>query len=274
WTACDMAGATGSNQPTPFRWQVNNTGLLNLFTATSRNPAQDSGLKIGSDGKITFAAGQTFPGTQNTLTAGTGISILSNTISNTGVLSFNGRNGAVTPQSADYSFAQISGTITPSQVSNGTYGIDISGNAATATLAANASNAANALLLSGEAAATAATASSIAARDASGDLFANVFHGSGASLTNIPSSALPATIVYNNLANTYTAGSKQTFKASATLAGLSFDSGTAADPTTLASGDAWFNTTTNHLKFFDGTTTKTLAFGDDSISSAQVSGTY
>src|SRR5439155_1035738 len=82
--AFDMAGADGSNQPTLFRWQVNNTGLLNLFTATSGNPAQDSGLKIGSDGKITFAAGQTFPGTQNTLTAGTGISILSNTISNTG----------------------------------------------------------------------------------------------------------------------------------------------------------------------------------------------
>ena len=61
-----------------------------------------------------------------------------------------------------------------------------------------------------------ATASTIAARDASGDLFANAFHGSGASLTNIPSSALPATIVYNNQANIYTAGSKQTFKASST----------------------------------------------------------
>jgi hypothetical protein len=272
--AFDMAGADGSNQPTLFRWQVNNTGFLNLATATSGNPPQDSGLKIGSDGKITFAAGQTFPGTQSSLTAGSGISILSTTISNTGVLSFNGRNGGVVPASGDYSFSQISGSITPGQTGAGTYGIDISGNAATATLAASATSAGNASLLSGEAAATAATLSTIAARDASGDLFANVFHGSGASLNNIPTSALPASLVYNNQANIYTAGSKQTFKASATFAGLNVF-GVPTDPTgPLGAGDAWFNTTSSHLKFFDGTTTKTVAFGDDSISSAQVSGTY
>jgi hypothetical protein len=117
-----------------------------------------------SDGKINFAAGQNFPGTQDSLTAGTGISILSNTVNNTGVLSFNGRNGSVSPASGDYSFAQISSTFTPSQAGAGTYAIEISGNAATATLAANATNAANASVLSGEAAATAATASTIAAR--------------------------------------------------------------------------------------------------------------
>src|SRR5207248_3109188 len=249
-------------------------------------------------------------------------------------------------------------------VSAGTYTIDINGSATsagTAALAANATNAANSALLSGDAPATAATANTIAARDASGDLFSNVFHGSGASLTNIPSSALPGNVaytdaanvfsqtqtlgplsnaasqpsnffrlnafdgssasqsaqlqakadgslsfqfgptsgpiaeklsidntglitfapgqtfpgtsngtdtatsnlVYNNQANTYTAGSKQTFKASATLAGLSFDGGVATDPTTLASGDTWFNTAASHLKFFDGTTTKTLAFTTD-----------
>jgi len=125
--------------------------------------------------------------------AGTGIGLTgtsslggSFTIANTGVLSFNGRNGVVTAQANDYSFAQLSGT-----------------NSATSNL------------------------------------------------------------VYNNQANTYTAGSKQTFKASATLAGLSFDGGVGTDPTTPASGDTWFNSTASHLKFFDGTTTKTLAFTTD-----------
>ncbi len=460
----NLSGWDGTN-PTIFQWLVNNNGKLDLFTGAAGNSPVSSGLMIGPDGKITFASGQTFPGTQN-LTAGTGIGFVGDAITNTGVLSFNGRNGAVSAVSGDYSFSQISGTITSGQVSAGTYGIDITGNAATATsagtaaLAANATNAANSALLSGEAPATAATASTIAARDASGDLFANVFHGSGASLTNIPISALPGNVaytdaanifsqtqtlgplsnaasqpsnlfrlkaldgsstsqsaqlqakadgslsfqfgptagpiaeklsidnaglitfapgqtfpgtnngtvtqvntgagltggpisttgtisiasggvtnamlqnssigvvagtgigvsgtsslggsftiantgvlsfngrnglvtsqandysfaqlsgtdsptsnlVYNNQANTYTAGSKQTFKASAALAGLSFDSGTANDPTTLATGDTWFNTTASHLKFFDGTATKTLAFTTD-IAAGTVTGT-
>src|SRR5439155_11977722 len=79
-------------------------------------------------------------------------------------------------------------------------------------------------------------------------------------------------LVYDNQANIYAAGSKQTFKASATLAGLSFDGGVATDPTTVVSGDTWFSTTANHLKFFDGTTTKTLAFTTD-IAVGTVTGT-
>jgi len=267
---------TGSAPSTPVAgdvWLTNaNTHLqfLDKNNATHSLMFTDDPISNGqlTNSSINVSLGSGLSGSSSVSLGGT------LNLSNTGVLSFNGRNGAVSPASGDYSFGQISGTFSPAQAGAGTYGIDISGNAATATLAANATNAANASLLSGEAAATAATASTIAARDASGDLFANVFHGSGASLTNIPTSALPASVVYNNQANTYSAGSKQTFKASASLAGLSFDGGATADPTTLASGDVWFNTTTNHLKFFDGTTTKTLAFGDDSISSAQVSGTY
>jgi hypothetical protein len=71
------------------------------------------------------------------LTAGTGISITGNTIANTGVLSFNTRTGAVVPAANDYSFSMISGTVAPAQLS-GTYGISITGNAATATSAATA----------------------------------------------------------------------------------------------------------------------------------------
>src|SRR5437868_7661319 len=203
--ALELAGKDAGNQPNLFRWFVNNTGSLDLFTASGGNTAQASGLLIGPDGKITFATGQTFPGTQN-LTAGTGISLVGDAITNTGVLSFNARNGAVSPASGDYSFGQISGSISPGQVSAGTYTIDINGSATsagTAALAANATNAANSALLNGEAPATAATANTIAARDASGDLFANVFHGSGASLTNIPSSALPGNVAYTDAANVF-----------------------------------------------------------------------
>ena len=127
--------------------------------------------------------------------AGTGIGVSgtsslggSFTVANTGVLSFNGRNGLVTSQANDYSFAQLSGT--DSATSN---------------------------------------------------------------------------LIYSNQANTYTAGSKQTFKASATLAGLSFDSGVNSDPSTPAAGDTWFNSSSNHLKFYDGAATKSLAFTDDNI---------
>jgi hypothetical protein len=97
-------------------------------------------LFIDNTGKITFATGQTFPGSQN-LTAGTGIAINGNAIDNTGVLSFNGRNGSVSSAFGDYSFAQISGAITPAQASLGLYGIDISGNANTATAALTAGSA-------------------------------------------------------------------------------------------------------------------------------------
>jgi hypothetical protein len=139
----DLAGADGSNQPALFRWQVNNTGKLDLLTATGGGSAMPSGLLIGSDGKITFAANQTFPGTQS-LTAGTGIAINGNAIDNTGVLSFNGRNGSVSPATGDYSFAQITGAITSGQAAPGLYAIDISGNANTANTAGSAATAATA----------------------------------------------------------------------------------------------------------------------------------
>lgn len=51
----------------------------------------------------------------------------------------------------------------------------------------------------------------------------------------------PATSVYTDQANTYTAGMKQTFGASTTTAGLSFG-GVTADPSSLVDGDHWFRT--------------------------------
>jgi hypothetical protein len=48
-----------------------------------------------------------------------------------------------------------------------------------------------------------------------------------------------SSVVRNNQANTYTAGSKQTFTLSATSAGLNLVSG--SDPSSLSQGDVWIN---------------------------------
>ncbi len=149
---------------TVFQWFVNNGGFLDLFTGTGGNSPTASGLKIGPDGKITFATGQTFPGTQSALTAGTGIGITGNTISNTGVTGLAGTlnqvnvsagTGAVTlslPSSVSIggtmSAASFSGNgsaltnLNASNLSSGTvpsgalagsYGISITGSASTIT---------------------------------------------------------------------------------------------------------------------------------------------
>ncbi|PYV75579.1 MAG: hypothetical protein DMG96_16580 [Acidobacteria bacterium] len=82
-------------------------------------------LNIDKNGFITFAAGQTFPGAQ-TLTAGTGISIVSNAINNTGVTSLVGTANQITASAS-------TGAVTLSLPT--TVAVNISGNAATATTA-------------------------------------------------------------------------------------------------------------------------------------------
>jgi hypothetical protein len=69
-------------------------------------------------------------------------------------------------------------------------------------------------------------------------------------------------VVKNNQANTYTAGSKQTFASSSTTAGMNF-AGVSADPSVPATGDLWFNTTSGRPKIFDGSIVHALAFQDD-----------
>src|SRR5712691_4591016 len=71
WTASVFNGGTSKAQPQTFRWQSeaagNNTaapsGTLNLlFFGTSHAfTATETGLSIASNGRITFASGQTFP---------------------------------------------------------------------------------------------------------------------------------------------------------------------------------------------------------------------
>jgi len=75
--------------------------------------------------------------------------------------------------------------------------------------------------------------------------------------TALTSAYLPATLVYNNQANAYTAGMKQTFAADATNAGLRF-SGVTANPSVLAGGDMWFRSDDGFMRYYDGTTVRTL----------------
>ncbi len=444
-----LAGSDASNQPTLFEWLVTSGGVLDLRTATGGNPTQDSGLMIGSDGKITFASGRIFPGVQSTLIAGTGIDITGNVVGNTGVLSVSGDGTSITNGGTAQNRTVSVGTISESQVSGlssdlatltnsvsaettraqgveaglatsiegessraqgveatlaGTIATETSrataaettltntkanlagGNAFTGTqtlgpLSNAASQASNlfrlnatdgsnisqtaqlqALVdgsLSFQFGLTAGPISSKLTIDptgiitfAAGQTFPGTNNGTvtqintGAGLTGGPITStgtisipnggvtnamlqnssigvvagtgigvtgtsslggsftiantgvlsfngrnglvLPQAndysfgqlsgtdsptshLIYNNQANIFGAGQKQTFTASATVAGLSLDGGVANDPTTLASGDTWFNTTANHLKFFDGTTTKTLAFTTD-IAAGTVTG--
>ena len=95
--AFDMAGADG-RQPAHA---VPLAGQQHRFPQPVHRDQWQSGAGQRPEDRLRwqdhFRRRTEFPGTQNSLTAGTGISILSNTISNTGVLSFNGRNGSVSP---------------------------------------------------------------------------------------------------------------------------------------------------------------------------------
>ena len=139
WVASSFANGSPVNEL--FRWQAEgngsgNTASLNLLFGSAGATPTETGLSINNSGVITFAPGQAFPGAQSALAAGTGIAISGNTISNAGVTGFNGRTGGVMPGAGDYTFSQISGTVGGSQLS-GSYGIDITGNANTATSASN-----------------------------------------------------------------------------------------------------------------------------------------
>ncbi len=79
WTASAFNSGTGTAVPQNFRWQAepvgNNTattsGTLNLLYATGSNTPAETGLKILSNGRFTFASGQTFPGVPSLAAANT-----------------------------------------------------------------------------------------------------------------------------------------------------------------------------------------------------------
>jgi hypothetical protein len=82
--ALQLNGTDGTGTSQSAQLQTLLDGSLSLQFGPTAGPILQK-LSIAPTGIINFAAGQTFPGTQN-LTAGTGISISSNTINNTGVL--------------------------------------------------------------------------------------------------------------------------------------------------------------------------------------------
>ena len=63
-------------------------------------------------------------------------------------------------------------------------------------------------------------------------------------------------LVDKTIANTYTAGAKQTFAGDATNAGIRFAGGLVVNPSTLVTGDLWFRADELKFRYFDGTTAR------------------
>jgi hypothetical protein len=81
----------------------------------------------------------------------------------------------------------------------------------------------------------------------------------GSALT---SAYLPSATVYNNQANTYTAGMKQSFQSNVSNAAINI-AGVSGDPSSLSNGDIWHNSTGNTLKYRANGTTRTIANLDE-----------
>lgn len=72
---------TGTAVNQNFRWQAepasNNTavaaGSLNLLFSSGSNPPTETGFRVAGNGRLTFATGQTFPGTVSSVTARTAL---------------------------------------------------------------------------------------------------------------------------------------------------------------------------------------------------------
>jgi hypothetical protein len=94
----------------------------------------------------------------------------------------------------------------------------------------------------------------------------NTFSGAQAAFTDVSGiwtkAQAPASNVYTDQANTYTAGMKQIFGASTTTAGMSFG-GVSADPSGLADGDHWYRTDLFRERMRANGVTQSIAFLSD-----------
>jgi hypothetical protein len=85
---------TNTAVPQTFQWQTepvgnntaNATGSLNLLFAQGTSKPSETGLNIASDGQITFATGQTFPGTGTVTSVGSGLGLTGGPIKASGTL--------------------------------------------------------------------------------------------------------------------------------------------------------------------------------------------
>jgi endosialidase-like protein len=86
---------TSTAVPQTFQWQAepvgnntsNATGSLNLLFGQGTNKPSETGLNIASNGQITFATGQTFPGTGTVTSVGSGAGLTGGPITGSGSLS-------------------------------------------------------------------------------------------------------------------------------------------------------------------------------------------
>ena len=93
-TASVFNTGAGSAVTQNFQWQAepvgnntnNTTGTLNLLFGTGNSKLGETGLNIASNGQITFASGQTFPGTGTVTSVGTGLGLKGGPILNSGTL--------------------------------------------------------------------------------------------------------------------------------------------------------------------------------------------
>jgi hypothetical protein len=109
FTASVYNSAVGAAVPQNFRWQAepvgNNTsrtaGTLNLLYAAGSNTPAETGLRLGSNGQIIFAPGQTFPVTVSNVglsAPGSDFTVSGSPVTNSGTL---GLNWNVAPTNAN-----------------------------------------------------------------------------------------------------------------------------------------------------------------------------
>ena len=109
---------TGTAATQTFQWQAepvgNNTtsatGSLNLLFGQGANKPTETGLNIASNGQITFATGQTFPGTGTVTSIGSGLGLMGGPITTSGTLTI---DTSVVPQLG------MANTFTGNQTVNG-----------------------------------------------------------------------------------------------------------------------------------------------------------
>jgi hypothetical protein len=111
FTASVYNSNAGTAVPQNFRWQAepvgndsaNTSGSLNLLFGAGSNPISETGLNIASNGKITFASGQTFPGAGTVTSVGLSAPASDFTVSNSPITQSGtlGLSWTVSPTSAD-----------------------------------------------------------------------------------------------------------------------------------------------------------------------------
>jgi hypothetical protein len=183
-TASAFNSGTGTAVTQNFQWRAepvgNDTGTasgaLHLLFGQGANKLAETGLNIASNGQITFATGQTFPGTgDGTVTSvGTGLGLSGGPITDSGTLTI---DTGVVPQLA------AANTFKANQTVNGSVtATSFSGNGSSVTNV-NASQLGG--LASGAFAQLSAANAFTANQTVTGSVTATSFSGNGSALTNV-----------------------------------------------------------------------------------------